>query len=153
MLHSPMTPDQTHDFEHVIQHLKEKGVRITTTRKAVLSYLITSKEHPSAEMIYQDLLPHHPNMSLATVYNNLKLLLEEGFLTEIKRTNHHTTYYDFMGHEHLNIICEECGTITDFMDIEIPSFKQEAQAQTGYIITKEVLTIYGICADCQIKSS
>ncbi|HEL2253937.1 TPA: transcriptional repressor [Streptococcus suis] len=137
------------DFYHVIQHLKEKGVRITSTRKAVVAYIIESDDHPSAEMIYQDLLPDYPGMSLATVYNNLKLLWEEGFVTEIKRTNDNTTYYDFMGHDHLNIICEVCGKITDFMDIELPSLKKEAQDQTGYKVTKEVLAIYGICPDCQ----
>ncbi|NQJ69853.1 transcriptional repressor [Streptococcus suis] len=141
--------DHQADFDHVIQYLKEKGVRITSTRKAVVAYIIESDDHPSAEMIYQDLLPDYPGMSLATVYNNLKLLLEEGFVTEIKRTNDNTTYYDFMGHDHLNIICEVCGKITDFMDIELPSLKKEAQDQTGYKVTKEVLAIYGICPDCQ----
>ncbi len=87
-------------------------------------------------MIYQDLIPNYPNMSLATVYNNLKLLLEEGFVTKLKRTNDNTTYYDFMGHEHLNVICEVCGKITDFMDVEILSLKKEAHTQTGYKITK-----------------
>lgn len=124
-LHSHLNAENQTAFEHVIQHLKEKGVRITETRKAVITYIIESDDHPSAEMIYQNLLPDYPNMSLATVYNNLKLLLEEGFVTEIKRTNDNTTYYDFMGHEHLNVICEVCGKITDFMDVEIPSLKKK----------------------------
>lgn len=152
-----MNPYLDLSFEHqehykdVIHHLKTTGVRITETRKAVVAYIISSSEHPSAEKIYNDLLPYFPNISLATVYNNLKLLLEEGFVTEIKRTNDHTTYYDFLGHEHLNIICETCGKITDFMDIEIPSLQKEAHQQTGYTITKQVVSIYGICPDCQKK--
>lgn len=40
--------------------------------------MIRTHEHPSAEAIYHDLLPDFPNMSLATVYNNLKVLVEEG---------------------------------------------------------------------------
>ncbi|MDO5078332.1 Fur family transcriptional regulator [Streptococcus minor] len=150
-LHSHLNHQEQTSYEHVITHLKEKGIRITETRKAVVAYIIESDSHPSAEMIYMDLLPQFPNMSLATVYNNLRLLLEEGFVTEIKRANDTTTYYDFMGHEHLNIICQVCGKITDFMDVEIPSLKKEAQEQTGYKITKEVLSIYGICPDCQQK--
>ena len=148
-LHSHLSHEHQSSFDHVITHLKEKGVRITETRKAVVAYVIEHDNHPSAEMIYKDLLPNYPGMSLATVYNNLRLLLEEGFVTEIKRTNDTTTYYDFMGHEHLNVICEVCGKITDFMDVEIPSLKKEAQQQTGYTITKEVLSVYGICPDCQ----
>ena len=51
--------------------------------------------------------------------------------------------------KHRGVICEKCGKITDFMDVEIPSLKKEAHEQTGYKITKEVLSIYGICPECQ----
>lgn len=43
--------------EEVLQNLRAKGIRITDTRRAVLSYLVASHEHPSAEKIYRDLLP------------------------------------------------------------------------------------------------
>ena len=85
-------------YENVIEHLRKKHIRITETRKAIIAYIINSHEHPSAEKIYKDLLPEHPNMSLATVYNNMKVLVEEGFVAELKVTNDTTTYYDFMGH-------------------------------------------------------
>ena len=64
--------------EEVLQNLRAKGIRITDTRRAVLSYLVASHEHPSAEKIYRDLLPQFPSMSLATVYNNIKVLIDEG---------------------------------------------------------------------------
>lgn len=150
-----MTSDQ-HDhyqseFDHVIAHLRKKHIRITETRKAVISYMIEAHHHPSAEQIYKDLKPLYPHMSLATVYNNLKVLSEEGFISEIKLSNDHTTYFDFMGHQHLHIACEKCGKITDFMDVDIPHIKREAEEQTKYQVTKTQLLIYGICTDCLAK--
>ncbi|GGE29862.1 Fur family transcriptional regulator [Streptococcus himalayensis] len=139
------------DYQEVIQHLKDKGIRITETRKAVIAYLIQSREHPSAEKIYQDLLPEFPSMSLATVYNNLKVLIEEGFVEEIKISNDKTTYFDFMGHEHLNIVCESCGRIADFEDGEMPDLRREVEAQTGYQVTKTQILMYGICPNCAGK--
>ena len=106
-------------YQDVLNHLREKGVRITETRKAVIDFIIQSHDHPSADMIYQALLPAFPNMSLATVYNNLKVLIDEGFVSELKVRNDTTTYYDFMGHQHLNVICEKCGRIAD-MDLDLP---------------------------------
>ena len=99
--------------EEVLQNLRAKGIRITDTRRAVLSYLVASHEHPSAEKIYRDLLPQFPSMSLATVYNNIKVLIDEGVVSEIKVRNDTTTYFDFMGHDHLNVVCEKCGRIAD----------------------------------------
>lgn len=144
-----LTEKQEHDYQEVLEHLRDKGIRITETRKAVLAYMISSHEHPSAERIYQDLRPDFPNMSLATVYNNLKVLIDEGFVEEIKISNDNTTYFDFMGHDHLNIVCEKCGRIADFEDAEIPDLKREAEAQTGYQITKTQVLMYGVCPDCQ----
>ena len=135
-------------YQDVLNHLKEKGVRITETRKAVIDFIIHSQDHPSAEMIYQALLPNFPNMSLATVYNNLKVLVDEGFVSELKVRNDTTTYFDFMGHQHLNVICEKCGRIAD-MDIDLPDVGQEASEQTGYQITKSQMVVYGICPNCQ----
>lgn len=135
-------------YQDVLNHLKEKGVRITETRKAVIDFIIHSQDHPSAEMIYQALLPNFPNMSLATVYNNLKVLIDEGFVSELKVRNDTTTYFDFMGHQHLNVICEKCGRIAD-MDIDLPDVGQEASEQTGYHITKSQMVVYGICPNCQ----
>lgn len=140
------------DYENVIQRLKTKGVRITETRKAIIAYMIRTHEHPSAEAIYHDLLPDFPNMSLATVYNNLKVLVEEGFVEEIKISHDKTTYFDFMGHEHLNVVCEKCDRIADFEDVDIPDLKREAEEQTGYKITKTQVLMYGICPECSKKS-
>lgn len=141
------------DYIEVISHLKEKGIRMTETRKAVIAYLISSHEHPSAEKIYQDLKSSFPSMSLATVYNNLKVLIEEGFVEEIKISNDNTTYFDFMGHEHLNIVCESCGKIADFEDGDIPDLKREAERQTGYQVTKTQVLMYGICPACAKKEA
>lgn len=140
-------------YENVLEHLREKRIRITESRKAVIAYMVATKAHPSADRIYRDLLPKHPSLSLATVYNNLKVLVDEGFVSELKLTNDSTTYYDFMGHQHLNIVCERCGKITDFMEVDALGVAKEAEEQTGYHITKTQLLIYGICPDCQQDES
>ena len=134
--------------EEILQSLRTKGIRITDTRRAVLAYLVASHEHPSAEKIYRDLLPQFPGMSLATVYNNIKVLIDEGVVSEIKVRNDTTTYFDFMGHEHLNVVCEKCGRIAD-VEIDVPDLREEAASQSGYLITKTQMTVYGICPDCQ----
>ncbi len=65
-------------YEDVLNQLKAKGIRLTESRKAVIRYLMMSDQHPSADVIYYDLLPDNPGMSLATVYNNLRCWLKKG---------------------------------------------------------------------------
>lgn len=136
--------------EHVLLHLKQKNIRITAPRKAIITYLVNSTQHPTVEQIYTDLLPQFPGMSLATVYNNVNVLVEEGFLHEMKFSGP-TSHYDFLGHTHPHIICEKCGKIADFIQ-DMPAIHQPAFEQTGYLIHQIHLELYGICPECQEKN-
>lgn len=69
--------------DHAIDELKAGGIRITPQRHAILEYLITYKNHPTADEIFQDLESRFPNMSVATVYNNLRKFVSIGIVTEM----------------------------------------------------------------------
>ena len=62
-----------HELEESIASLRKAGVRITPQRQAIMRYLISSHSHPTADEIYQA-LPKFPNISVATIYNNLRVL-------------------------------------------------------------------------------
>src|SRR5690625_2101646 len=70
-------------LEEAVSTLKKSGVRITPQRHAVLEYLLTSMTHPTADEIYRALEGKFPNMSVATVYNNLRILKEIGLVREL----------------------------------------------------------------------
>lgn len=143
-----MSDELEREYQAVLSHLRKKHSRITESRKAILAYMIAANHHPSAEQVYKDLSPQHPSLSLATVYNNLRVLVDEGFVSEIKVTNDKTTYFDYKGHDHINVICEVCGKISD-LDLEFPDIAQKAASKTGYHVTKSQFIIYGICDTCQ----
>ena len=62
------------EFQHALERLHEHKVRLTPQRKAILHYLIGHHTHPSVEMIYNDLKKTDDGLSMATVYNTLKML-------------------------------------------------------------------------------
>ncbi|MDY4761969.1 Fur family transcriptional regulator [Streptococcus thoraltensis] len=143
-----LTEELEVEYQAVLAHFRKKHSRITESRKAILAYMIAANHHPSAEQVYKDLSFKYPSLSLATVYNNLRVLVDEGFVTEIKVTNDKTTYFDYKGHDHINVICENCGKISD-LEVELPDIAHEVASQTGYHITKSQFLIYGICENCQ----
>lgn len=145
-------PSHQETYEQVLAHLKSKQIRITETRKAIIAYMIEAHHHPSAEQIFHDLQGQYAHMSLATVYNNLRTLIEEGFVSEVKVNNDNTTYFDFMGYDHLHVVCEVCGAITDYKGADTSLLVKEAEQKTGYKVTKNQFMIYGICPACSQKS-
>ncbi|GAA3331590.1 hypothetical protein GCM10020331_088800 [Ectobacillus funiculus] len=72
------------ELKEALEQLKGTGVRITPQRHAVLEYLVESMAHPTADEIYKALEGKFPNMSVATVYNNLRVFKEVGL---VKRTH------------------------------------------------------------------
>src|SRR5690625_4936704 len=91
-------------LEKTVETLKRSGVRITPQRHAVLEYLLTSMSHPTADEIYKALEQKFPNMSVATVYNNLRILREIGLVRELTYGDD-SSRFDSNIRDHYDIIC------------------------------------------------
>ncbi|WAA08778.1 peroxide-responsive transcriptional repressor PerR [Fervidibacillus albus] len=142
----------TSQLKEALDTLKESGVRITPQRHAILQYLIDTKSHPTADEIYKALEGKFPNMSVATVYNNLRVFREVGLVKEMTYGDA-SSRFDFTTHEHYHAICESCGKIVDFQYPGLDEVEQFAEHMTGFKVSHHRLEIYGICPDCAKKES
>ncbi|MNI06884.1 Peroxide operon regulator [compost metagenome] len=134
-------------LEHALSKLKTTGVRMTPQRHAILSYLLDSMTHPTADDIYRALESKFPNMSVATVYNNLKVFIEIGLVRELTYGDS-SSRFDADMTEHYHAVCEQCGTIADFEYPPLTDVEATAAVQTGFQIRGYRLEVYGVCANC-----
>ena len=65
------------------------ATRYSRQRELIYQALQSTKEHPTADMIYQALKPENPSLSLGTVYRNLNLLASEGRIVRIPSSVDH----------------------------------------------------------------
>ena len=56
---------------------------MTKYEKEIFAIINTSREHLTVEQIFLKLKEAHPNVVLATVYNNLKKLLKEELVRKV----------------------------------------------------------------------
>ena len=136
-------------FEELVAKFRERGYRITPQRLALLRLLATSKNHPSAAQLYEQLRDQYPTMSLATVYKTLSRMKEMGEVLELGFSDDDNRYDGNEPSPHPHLICTRCRKI---IDPEVTSFRdltQEVAANTGYQIVRHRLDFYGICPDCQ----
>jgi len=134
-------------LEVAIETLKKSGVRITPQRHAVLEYLLTASTHPTADEIYRALEDKFPNMSVATVYNNLRILKDLGLVRELTYGDDSSRFDSNMG-EHYHIICEDCGKIVDFHYPTLDEIESLAQKVSGFEISHHRMELYGKCEKC-----
>src|SRR5690625_361173 len=134
-------------LQKAIDTLKKSGVRITPQRHAVLEFLLTSETHPTADEIYRALEPKFPSMSVATVYNNLRILKEIGLVRELTYGDD-SSRFDSNMREHYHIICEDCGEIVDFHYPTLDEIESLAEKVSGFEISHHRLELYGKCKEC-----
>lgn len=135
-----------------ISKLKHANIRITPQRYAILEYLIENRTHPTADEIYKSLEHQFPNMSVATVYNNLRLFTKIGFVKEMSYGDA-SSRFDFSSTRHYHAICQSCGKIVDFHYPGLEDVEMAASELTGFEINEHRLELYGICPDCQATES
>lgn len=119
-------------------------MRYSRQRELITDILKCRRDHPTADMIYQSARDIESNISLGTVYRNLKLLADEGEIITLE-TEDKKLHYDGDTSRHSHFICSCCGKIIDlFKPAELPSEIKDS----GLKVTGEKCVYYGYCPDC-----
>ena len=113
-----------------------------------MDILCSTDTHPTAEWIYERARQAMPNISLGTVYRNLRLLAACGAIMELNYGKA-TDRFDGNPKPHYHFVCESCGAVTDVSLPLLANLEQDAEAATGALITAYRLEFSGICADCR----
>ena len=121
--------------------------RSTRQRRVVLDVLRSTKSHPTADWVYEQVRQEIPNISLGTVYRNLKLLRDMG---EIMELSFGSTYSRFDGNPepHYHFSCVDCGRV---LDVDIPVAKgleEQVRQQHGWEVFSHRIEFYGRCREC-----
>ena len=128
----------------------EKKLRYSHQRERIYQYLLASHDHPSAEMVYIGLKGEMPELSLGTVYRNLKLLEELGKIRRITSVQG-TERYDACCGDHVHFLCTGCGCIRDVEDTDADAIRRAVHLDPGYSLCKLDLTVSGLCPACAGK--
>jgi len=130
----------------VIFEMREKGLRITPQRDAILDYLLSTDEHPSARRILDKVKKKVPRICLSTVYSTLAELSKHNIIKELNFDDMDNRYEGNIAH-HINLICVRCGKISDYMTthtIDMERIRQTAQFRPF----QSRFELYGVCANC-----
>lgn len=126
--------------------MKETKIRYSKQRELILLNLQSRCDHPTAEMIYQDLKVSHPNLSLGTVYRNLNQLCDNHQILKLDIAGP-MVRYDGNIQPHIHFICENCGEIYD-LETDNRLLLQQIQSQHPHQINNIHIKLTGICQKC-----
>lgn len=136
--------------ERITEEFRKKSFRATPQRIAIAHVVLNSKDHPTAEQVYQTVKKKYPTLSLATVYQTLHLLTEIGLLQELGFSDR-VSRYDPDTSPHINIICRDCGKIQDYQAESTKRLWNQTIKELGFKPVGQRLDIYRCCDKCLVN--
>ena len=116
-----------------------KSTKYSHQREAIIKYLESTTNHPTADEVYQHMREIIPNISLGTVYRNL---------TADGKTDH----FDACTSTHYHFMCKSCGCVRDIPIAPLDSLVEDAKKVSEHVVEDVSIMFSGTCKDCLIKS-
>jgi len=131
----------------IIETLRKRGYKATPQRITICRFALQSRDHPTAQRIYDEVKKVHPTVSLATVYKTLQILTEHGIVQELDFPESQARFDSYV-EPHVNLVCLRCGNIQDLDDPAAREMVARITTKTEFTRTGQRLDIYGICKRC-----
>jgi Fe2+ or Zn2+ uptake regulation protein len=133
--------------ESIIRRLKEKGLKITSQRLAIIDVLVEHGHiHPGASFVCREARKKHKSLSLSTTYATINELIRYGIIKVLEFDEREDRCEGNLD-EHINLICDRCGKIIDYQ-APICVDRANLAKTTGFVFTGSRCEYYGYCRDC-----
>lgn len=129
-----------------IDMLREHNLKATPQRLAIADTLHVNG-HITIDSLYEVMIKKFSSISLATIYKNINLMLENSFIQEVK-IPHAKSVYELTKDNHAHLICKKCSEVSD-INLDLDTIIENAIEKSNFRIDKTYLVLSGVCKSCQ----
>lgn len=129
-------------------YLQGRGLRLTRIREIILEAVFATHSHFDAEELYDYV--RSKNVSRATVYRTIPLLVDSGLVKKSLFGLNKEKYEHIYGHpNHFHIICQNCGRVVEQIDKDLEQSIVRITENNGFKYQDYNLRISGVCSLCK----
>ena len=122
--------------------------RITKQGTAIMKAIQEAQRPLLPQEIQEAAALSVPGLGLATVYRNIKSLVDNGMLTTVYLPGENPRYEPSHHHHHHHFHCTRCNKVFDVHDC--PGDMQQL-APKGFTVESHEITLYGVCETCTLS--
>jgi len=130
-------------------YLRSKKLKLTGERMDILAAIFLKDTHFDAEALHSELKHQGRDISRATVYRTLDLLVQCGLVRKSSLGSSHANYEAAREDEHHDhLICLNCNKVIEFYRPDLERLQEEICQEQGFKPLHHSLQIFGLCVDC-----
>ena len=131
------------NIQLLVEALKKEGLRFTEQRKFIWDEITSSDDHREAEDIFLSLRKKNINVSRATVYRTIDVLVKNNLVRKLDIGDAPSKYENKIdSHHHDHMICLETGDIIEFYNEELENLQDEIAKKHGYKVIRHVHQLF-----------
>lgn len=132
------------------QAIREVGLRVTESRRAVFEALATHP-HASADGLHAAVRARHESASHQSVYNALSDFVAAGLVRRIEPAGHPMLFELRVDDNHHHLVCTDCGAVED-VDCAVGHAPCLLPVDDhGFRVAMAEVTYWGLCAECAAR--
>ena len=131
--------------------LRSRGLRATTPRVRVLTWL-AAHPHSTAAEVAEGLARHGEQLSNQGIYDVLAACTDVGLLRRIEPADSSARYETRAGDNHHHVVCRSCGRLED-VDCavgEAPCLTPSGD--NGFVVDEAEVVFWGLCPGCSVAA-
>jgi len=129
--------------------LREAGLRVTSSRVAVLRVLTDATDHPRVEQIIERVRLGGLSISTQAAYDACEALREKGLAHRLALAGGPARYEARAGDNHHHLVCRSCGLTVDVDCVTDAAPCVHAPNDAGFSVDEAEITFWGLCPTCQ----
>lgn len=139
-------PDVVEEMRIFEELLKKEGLKVTAQRLLVAEKIFSLHSHFTAESLSDMFKDKRDEISKATIYRILTIMVDANLLVEHDFGKDYKYYEHILGHEHHDhIICLDCNRIVEFFEPRIEELQEQIASKNGFTIKGHRLNLYANC--------
>ena len=138
------------ELEQFLDLLRQNGHRVTPERMHLFREIYSQHGHLDADALLKSIKTRGLKISRATLYRNLDLLAEFGFVKKYRLGGNRYVYdHVHAGQRHDHLVCANCGRVAEFVSPAIEAMQREICRAHGFDPDEHTLQIHGRCLECK----
>lgn len=128
------------------EFLKKKGLKVTHQRLLVAEKIFSLHSHFTADGLLDTFRDKRDEISKATIYRIIAIMLEANLLIEHDFGKGFKFYEHIIGHKHHDhILCLSCNRIVEFTNEDIEELQAKEAEKHGFQVKGHSLILQGEC--------